>query len=55
MFAVKYVWVYEIFISEAPPQETLSVCSILHCNFSLCGANHEYFLNNFIFDIEDYL
>ena len=27
----------------------------MHCNCSLCGANHEYFMNNFIFDIEDYL
>ena len=27
----------------------------IHCNCSLCSANHEYFMNNFIFDIEDYL
>ena len=27
----------------------------MHCNCSLCGANQECFMNNFIFDIEDYL
>ena len=27
----------------------------MHCNCSLCGANHEYFMNNFTFNIDDYL